>query len=1062
MKMRMTPRKLAVTLSVIGMMLPASPGFAIAADNTTFSTARSIAVNATFQDSLQGTVRPEIWYKTQLFAGRSYQISVWSVKEDGAAVSIGPVELYTDPMMPSLVTVGVTSTGGVFEGSPNNESGGPQTTVFQPTATGLYLIKATTTDAMMPSVKVNVRVRETTLFSPWTSRAAGFEGFMEIHNNTSAALSVTLSAYNNLGVLQGTGLTFPVPANATVFQTATGIGVPLNTFAGIVLTHNGAFGAVSGNITTLNGVNGLSFDSPFTPRDFGGGDGGGDAGAASGANSDITSLSGLTTPLSIPQGGTGATTAAAGRMALGAAAAGANADITSLSGLSTPLLIAQGGTGASTQNFVDLTTNQGVGGIKTFSGANTFTTTQTVSTGNAAAKGVIVKGAASQTANLLELQNSASTVLSSIGPSGIFNGNISGSAANATTVGGLTCTNGQVAKWSGSVWTCGTDVGGSGTVTGVTASAPLSSSGGVIPDVSLTGTVAVTNGGTGAATAGAARTSLAVPGLAGNNAYSGTQTLVPATNALQPLVVQGLASQSANLQEWKNSAAATLASVGPTGLVTAGGFSTAGSISAGSLTGLSTPLSVAQGGTGSATQNFVDLSTTQTVAGIKTFSSPIVGSISGSAGTVPDGAITAAKLASNGCGSGQVLQFNGSAWLCSTVGVQTGCSASDLLPCYSGPAATLGVGVCRSGNRLCNVPTSTFGACTGQVLPAAEILDGADNNCDGFPDNLPGTSLLSLIKAGDGTGTVTSLPAGINCGVDCTEPYITGTSVTLTATPFVGSTFTGWSGGSCSGTGTCVLSVAAPTAVTATFTLTSFTLTAAKAGIGTVTSVPAGISCGGDCSEVYGAGTPVTLIAAPSAGWTFSGWSGGGCSTGLCALTLGAATSVTATFAQSLYALTAAKTGAGIGTVTSSPAAINCGPTCVASLASGTVVTLTATSFAGSTFTGWSGAGCSGFGTCVVTLNQPETVAASFAPVQRTLTITKSGPNAPLGTVTPLPAGINCGSGCFAYDDGTVVVLTATVLAGTFTGWSGCSSQSGFLCVVTMNSTQNVNASFNP
>lgn len=59
--------------------------------------------------------------------------------------------------------------------------------------------------------------------------------------------------------------------------------------------------------------------------------------AAAGANADITSLTGLSTPLSIAQGGTSATTAAAARAALGAAAigafaaAGANSDITTLS-----------------------------------------------------------------------------------------------------------------------------------------------------------------------------------------------------------------------------------------------------------------------------------------------------------------------------------------------------------------------------------------------------------------------------------------------------------------------------------------------------------------------------------------------------------------------------------------------------------------------------------------------------------------------------------------------------------------------------------------------------------
>jgi hypothetical protein len=52
--------------------------------------------------------------------------------------------------------------------------------------------------------------------------------------------------------------------------------------------------------------------------------------AASGANSDITSLTGLTTPLSVAQGGTGATTAGGALTNLGAAASGANTDITAL------------------------------------------------------------------------------------------------------------------------------------------------------------------------------------------------------------------------------------------------------------------------------------------------------------------------------------------------------------------------------------------------------------------------------------------------------------------------------------------------------------------------------------------------------------------------------------------------------------------------------------------------------------------------------------------------------------------------------------------------------------
>jgi len=79
---------------------------------------------------------------------------------------------------------------------------------------------------------------------------------------------------------------------------------------------------------------------------------------------------------------------------------------------------------------------------------------------------------------------------------------------------------------------------------------------------------------------------------------------------------------------------------------------------------------------------------------------------------------------------------------------------------------------------------------------------------------------LTVTKAGSGTGTVTSSPAGINCGVDCSEKYNHGTSVTLTASADSGSTFSGWSGGGCTGTGTCTVTMSANTTVKATFSKT--------------------------------------------------------------------------------------------------------------------------------------------------------------------------------------------------------------------------------------------------
>ncbi len=82
----------------------------------------------------------------------------------------------------------------------------------------------------------------------------------------------------------------------------------------------------------------------------------------------------------------------------------------------------------------------------------------------------------------------------------------------------------------------------------------------------------------------------------------------------------------------------------------------------------------------------------------------------------------------------------------------------------------------------------------------------------------PLTYTLTVTKTGTGSGTVTSNPAGINCGTDCSEQYPVGTNVTLTATASSGSVFAGWSGGGCSGTNpTCTVVMNSDITVTATF-----------------------------------------------------------------------------------------------------------------------------------------------------------------------------------------------------------------------------------------------------
>jgi hypothetical protein len=139
-------------------------------------------------------------------------------------------------------------------------------------------------------------------------------------------------------------------------------------------------------------------------------------------------------------------------------------------------------------------------------------------------------------------------------------------------------------------------------------------------------------------------------------------------------------------------------------------------------------------------------------------------------------------------------------------------------------------------------------------------------------------SLVNTVtSAGTGNGSVSSSPAGINCGQTCSATYNKGTWVTLTADPASSSLFTGWSG-ACKGKGDCTIKIKSDVSATATFAPHAVSLAVSKRGNGNVVSSPSGINCGPSCAGSYLSGSTVTLMPDPDPGYLFLGWSGGGCS----------------------------------------------------------------------------------------------------------------------------------------------------------------------------------------
>jgi phospholipase C len=203
-----------------------------------------------------------------------------------------------------------------------------------------------------------------------------------------------------------------------------------------------------------------------------------------------------------------------------------------------------------------------------------------------------------------------------------------------------------------------------------------------------------------------------------------------------------------------------------------------------------------------------------------------------------------------------------------------------------------------------------------------------------------GGGAVSVSPTSGTTYTATATGAGGTASASVTITITTGSTsgaptVTITANP------TSITKGSST-----VMTVTAKNATAVTITGTNGSKRTTAAGGGSITASP----------------TSTTTYTATATG------SGG---------TASASVTITVGTTSSPIQLAVNSAGSGAGTLTSSPAGIDCPGSCTASFAKGTAVVLTATPDSGSTFLGWSGP-CTGTATCNLTLGANTTATATF------------------------------------------------------------------------------------
>ncbi|WP_374688889.1 DUF1349 domain-containing protein [Promineifilum sp.] len=319
--------------------------------------------------------------------------------------------------------------------------------------------------------------------------------------------------------------------------------------------------------------------------------------------------------------------------------------------------------------------------------------------------------------------------------------------------------------------------------------------------------------------------------------------------------------------------------------------------------------------------------------------------------------------------------------------------------------------------------TGWSGDATGTTNPLVIEVSQNTTIVGNFAAAPPRTLTVTTV----GPGTVANNPPGTS--------FVSGTQVTLTATPTGNAAFVGWSGALSGDANPATIIMDADKAVTATFKENVYSLTLSPGPNGTIEAVPS--------KPLYYDGETVTLTATPALGYSFANWTGdlsGSANPATLVMTKNA--TVGAVFvSDGGYPVNVAVVGQ--GTVVKNPPKDEYGL--------GEQVILTATPAAGKEFVGWSGDLTGSVNPATITVTGEMNITATFGePGVYSLTLLP-GANGSISADPQRPL----------YAVGEQVTLTAEPALGyMFTGWGGDATGTTNPLIISMDGNKTISATF--